>query len=99
MDSKLIIRIMESLEFFMYLFIDWNYFFSGCIHSDNSVPLIPPKPQPELHANYEYKNDRSVSLGCYERVSGYVNNTRKSPANNAVLQFSLVNTKTGTIRD
>jgi hypothetical protein len=80
---------MKYIEFFCFCLLIGIAFFSGCASLS----------QPELHAHYEYKGDFSLGLGCYERVSGYVYNSGNAPANSAILYFTLVNTRTGTIRD
>jgi hypothetical protein len=69
-------------------------FFSGCTGS-----VAGESSAGDLHARYEYRDDVSVGLGCYERVSGYVYNAGTAPADAVRLNFNLVNTKTGTIRD
>jgi hypothetical protein len=56
-------------------------------------------PQGELRAHYEFAESWSPTIGCYDRVSGYVYNAGTTPADNVVLHFNLVNTKTATIRD
>jgi hypothetical protein len=55
--------------------------------------------QGDLGAHYETSEHWSPMAGCYEQVSGYVYNAGTMPADNVVLHFNLVNTRTGTIRD
>jgi hypothetical protein len=70
-------------------------FFSGCLSS----PSVYESTQGELHAHYETTEGWSVGQGCYERVKGYVYNTGNGSADSMRLNFNLVNTGTGTIRD
>jgi hypothetical protein len=60
---------------------------------------VRESPQGDLGAHYESSEHWSPMIGCYEQVSGYVYNAGTMPADNVVLHFNLVNTKTGTIRD
>lgn len=69
-------------------------FFSGCTST-----MVQDSPQGELRAHYEFAESWSPTIGCYDRVSGYVYNAGTTPADNVVLHFNLVNTKTATIRD
>jgi hypothetical protein len=69
-------------------------FFCGCLSS----PAVYDSAQGDLHAHYEYTEGWSIGQGCYERVKGYVYNTGNS-ADAVQLNFNLVNTGTGTIRD
>ena len=55
--------------------------------------------QDTIRAHYEYYDSWSIGLGCYEKVSGYAYNTGNTSVDNVVLNFNLVDTKTGTIRD
>ena len=55
--------------------------------------------QGNLRAHYEYKESWGFMQGCYGKVSGYIYNTGTLPAENAQLNFNLINTRTGTIRD
>jgi hypothetical protein len=70
-------------------------FFSGCLSS----PAVHESAQGELHAHYEYTEGWSIGQGCYERVKGYVYNAGNGSADAVQLNFNLVNTGTGTIRD
>jgi hypothetical protein len=70
-------------------------FFSGCLGS----PAVHDSAQGELHAHYEYTEGWSIGQGCYERVKGYVYNAGNVSADAVQLNFNLVNTGTGTIRD
>ena len=68
---------------------------SGCLGS----PAVHDSAQGELHAHYEYTEGWSIGQGCNERVNGYVYNAGNMSDNAVQLNFNLVNTGTGTIRD
>ena len=70
-------------------------FFSGCL----SNPVVRETAQGELHTHYEYSVGWSPGLGCYERATGYAYNAGNSSVDAVRLNFNLVNTGTGTIRD
>jgi hypothetical protein len=70
-------------------------FFSGCL----SNPVVRETAQGEFHTHYEYSVGWSPGLGCYERVTGYVYNAGNISVDAVRLNFNLVNTGTGTIRD
>jgi hypothetical protein len=70
-------------------------FFSGCLGS----PAVHDSAQGDLHAHYEYTEGWSIGQGCYERVKGYVYTAGNVSADAVQLNFNLVNTGTGTIRD
>ena len=70
-------------------------FFSGCLSS----PAVYDSAQGDLHAHYEYTEGWSIGQGCYEQVKGYVYNAENVSADSVQLNFNLVNTGTGTIRD
>jgi predicted small secreted protein len=55
--------------------------------------------QDAIRTHYEYQESWSIGLGCYGKVSGYAYNTGTLPAENVMLNFNLVNMRTGTIRD
>jgi hypothetical protein len=52
-----------------------------------------------LHAHYQYQDSWSLSLGCYEHLTGYVYNAGNISAGNIRINFNLVDIRTGTIRD
>jgi hypothetical protein len=52
-----------------------------------------------IRAHYEHHGDWSFGPGCYEKVTGYTYNAGNTPVDNVVLNFNLIDTKTGTIRD
>lgn len=52
-----------------------------------------------LRAHYEYKESWSVGQGCYGKVTGYAFNAGNASADGVVLNFNLIDTRTGTIRD
>jgi hypothetical protein len=70
-------------------------FFSGCLSS----PVVRESSEGALHAHYEYSESWSPNLGCYERLNGYVYNVGNTSVDSVRLNFNLVNTGTGTIRD
>jgi hypothetical protein len=70
-------------------------FFSGCVNN----PAVTDRSEGALHAHYAYTDEWSPGMGCYERVTGYVYNAGNVSADTARLNFNLVNTNTGTIRD
>jgi hypothetical protein len=67
---------------------------SGCIGN----PSVMDRSEGTLHAHYEYTDEWSVGQGCYERVTGYVYNAG-NVSDTVRLNYNLVNTQTGTIRD
>jgi hypothetical protein len=70
-------------------------FLSGCLSS----PAVRESAEEALHAHYEYSESWSPTMGCYERLTGYVYNAGNSSVDSVRLNFNLVNTGTGTIRD
>jgi predicted small secreted protein len=52
-----------------------------------------------LRAHFEYKESWSVGQGCYGKVTGYAFNAGAGSADSVVLNFNLIDTRTGTIRD
>jgi outer membrane lipoprotein SlyB len=52
-----------------------------------------------IRAHYDYHESWSPVLGCYGKVSGYAYNAGNTTVENVVLDFNLVDTRTGTIRD
>ncbi len=52
-----------------------------------------------LKAHFEYKESWSLGQGCYGKVTGYAFNAGDASADSVVLNFNLIDTKTGTIRD
>lgn len=77
------------------IFLTALVFFSGCL----SNPIVRETAQGEFHTHYEYSEGWSAGLGCYERVTGYAYNAGAIPVDAVRLNFNLVNTATGTIRD
>lgn len=68
---------------------------SGC----TGTPVVRDTADGALHAHYQYKDDWSPVTGCYGHVTGYVYNAGNVSDENVRLNFNLVNTGTGTIRD
>jgi len=85
---------MKIIVIFL-IFLTMLVFLSGCL----STPVVRETAQGELHAHYEYYEGWSPGLGCYERVTGYAYNAGTVPVDAVRLNFNLVNTGTGTIRD
>ena len=52
-----------------------------------------------LHTHYQYQDSWSPEYGCYIDLTGYVYNAGNTSTDNLRLDFNLVNTGTGTIRD
>ncbi len=52
-----------------------------------------------IRAHYEYAESWSLGLGCYGKVTGYAYNAGNTTVDDVALNFNLVNTRTGTIRD
>jgi starvation-inducible outer membrane lipoprotein len=70
-------------------------FLSGCLSS----PAVRESAEGGLRAHYEYSESWSPNQGCYERLTGYVYNVGNNSVDSVRLNFNLVNTGTGTIRD
>jgi hypothetical protein len=68
---------------------------SACLSTAN----VQDSSEGPLHAHYQYQDSWSPELGCYEHLTGYVYNTGTMSVENVRLDFNLVNTRTGTIRD
>jgi predicted small secreted protein len=71
-------------------------FLAGCT-SDTAVGK--DIAQDTIRAHYEHHGDWSPGLGCFEKVSGYVYNAGNTTVDTVVLNFNLVDTQTGTLRD
>jgi predicted small secreted protein len=52
-----------------------------------------------IRAHYDYHERWSLGQGCFGSVSGYAYNAGNTPVDTVVLNFNLVNARTGTIRD
>ena len=52
-----------------------------------------------LRTHFEYKESWSVGQGCYGKVTGYAFNAGDTSADSVVLNFNLIDTRSGTIRD
>jgi predicted small secreted protein len=52
-----------------------------------------------VRAHYEYHESWSPVSGCYGKVTGYAYNAGNATADAVTVNFNLVNTRTGTIRD
>ena len=71
-------------------------FFAGCTTTPTAGK---DTARDTIRAHYEYHDSWSIGLGCYGKVSGYAYNTGNTSVDNVVLNFNLVDTQTGTIRD
>jgi ABC-type uncharacterized transport system auxiliary subunit len=71
-------------------------FLAGC--TSNTAPG-QEIAQDTIRAHYEHHGDWSPGIGCYEKVTGYAYNAGNATADRVELNFNLVNTQTGTIRD
>jgi hypothetical protein len=70
-------------------------FFSGCL----STPVVRESALGALHSHFEYSVGWSPTLGCYERVTGYVYNAGNTSFDAVQVNLNLVTSDTGTIRD
>ena len=71
-------------------------FLAGCT---STGPSGQETAQGTVRAHYENQESWSFGLGCYNKVSGYAYNAGTTPIDTVTLNFNLINTKTGTIRD
>jgi len=55
--------------------------------------------QGAIRTHYDYKEGWGFTQGCYGKVTGYVYNAGTVPADNVQLNFNMLNTRSGTIRD
>jgi hypothetical protein len=68
---------------------------AGCL----SAVTVGDTSAGSIHAHYQYQDSWSPGLGCYSHLTGYVYNAGTVSTQNLRLDFNLVNTATGTIRD
>ena len=80
----------------VFLLIIFVVFLAGCITTPTAGQ---DTTRDTIRAHYEYHDSWSIGLGCYGKVSGYAYNTGNTSVDNVVLNFNLVDTQTGTIRD
>lgn len=71
-------------------------FLTGCTSNTVAGQDIA---QDTIRAHYEHHGDWSPGLGCFEKVSGYAYNAGNTTVDTVVLNFNLVDTQSGTIRD
>ncbi|MFA4823779.1 MAG: hypothetical protein WC593_01335 [Methanoregula sp.] len=71
-------------------------FLAGCTTTTTAGQEIA---RDTIRAHYEYQDSWSVGLGCYGKVSGYAYNAGNTTMDNVAVNFNLINTQTGTIRD
>jgi hypothetical protein len=55
--------------------------------------------QDTIRAHYQHQGDWSFGLGCFEKVSGYAYNAGNTTKNGVMLNFNLIDNRSGTIRD
>jgi hypothetical protein len=70
----------------------------GCAGCLSTVTVGDTSVGP-LHTHYQYQDSWSPGLGCYSHLTGYVYNAGTVSTRDLRLDFNLVNTGTGTIRD
>jgi hypothetical protein len=68
---------------------------AGCL----STTTVQDSSAGPVHAHYEYHDSWSPEYGCYTDLTGYVYNAGNATTENLRLDFNLVNTGTGSIRD
>ena len=68
---------------------------AGCL----STVTVGDNSAGPVHAHYQYQDSWSPGLGCYSHLTGYVYNAGNVSTQDLRLDFNLVNTGTGTIRD
>jgi PBP1b-binding outer membrane lipoprotein LpoB len=71
-------------------------FLTGCTSNPAAGKDIA---QDTIRAHYVHDGSWSPGLGCYEKVSGYAYNAGNTTVDTVLLNFNLVDTQTGTIRD
>jgi predicted small secreted protein len=80
----------------VFLLLIMGVFLAGC----TTTPTAGQDAERDtIRAHYEYHDGWSVGIGCYDKVTGYAYNAGTLPAEGVMLNFNLVNTQTGTIRD
>jgi predicted small secreted protein len=80
----------------VFLLIIMAVFLAACTTNTTAGQEIA---QDTIRAHYEHHGDWSFGYGCFEKVSGYAYNAGNTSADNVELNFNIVNTRTGTIRD
>lgn len=71
-------------------------FLAGCTSNPAAGREIA---QDTVRAHYEHHGDWAPGLGCFEKVSGYAYNTGNTSVAPVLLNFNLIDIRTGTIRD
>lgn len=71
-------------------------FLAGCTSAPAAGQEIA---QDNVRAHYEHHGDWVFGLGCYEKVSGYAFNAGNTGMAPTLLNFNLIDIRTGTIRD
>ncbi|MFZ0006175.1 hypothetical protein [Methanoregula sp.] len=70
-------------------------FGAGCLSTTN----VEDSAAGLIHTHYQYQDSWSPEYGCYDDLTGYVYSTGNVSTTGLKLDFNLVNTGTGTIRD
>jgi len=68
---------------------------AGCL----STTTVQDSSSGSLHTHYQYQDSWSPEYGCYTDLTGYVYNAGNVSTDTLMLDFNLINTGTGTIRD
>lgn len=71
-------------------------FLAGCTSATTAGRDIA---RDSVRAHYEHHGDWSPGFGCFEKVSGYAYNTGNTSIAPVMLNFNLIDIRTGTIRD
>ena len=86
----------KNITLIFALILVGTVFLAGCTNNASGGQDVSTGT---LKAHFEYKESWSVGQGCYGKVTGYAFNAGAGPADGVVLNFNLIDTKTGTIRD
>lgn len=71
-------------------------FLGGC---STTAPASQETSRDTVRAHYTYTESWSPVTGCYGKVTGYAFTTGNATVENVALNFNLIDTRTGTIRD
>jgi predicted small secreted protein len=71
-------------------------FLAGCTGTTAAGQDIAQDP---IRAHFEHHGDWTPGTGCYEKVTGYAYNAGNTTMDRVMVNFNLINTQTGTIRD
>ena len=87
---------MKTAAIVLVILVAASLFAAGCTGTRSGGQ---ESAQGTLRAHYDYTEGWWFTQGCYGKVSGYVYNTGNLPVESVQLDFNLVNSRTGTIRD